>query len=99
MSKMNSYKKLYLTGFLFVVIIAVCLVYSILYVSKMYFKRTQSNDITLDSLSATPDTVYQEKIVEKIKRDTLKIYVYPKPKIEKDTSTSSLSSSSTQSQD
>lgn len=99
MSKMSSYKKLYLTGFVFVVIISFCLVYSILYVSKMYFKRTQSNDITLDSLSATPDTVYQEKIVEKIKRDTLKIYVYPKPKIEKDTSTSSPSSSSTQSQD
>ena len=99
MSNMNSYKKLYLTGFLFVVIIAVCLTCSIFYVSKMYFKRTQSNNITVDSLSATPDTIYIEKPVEKLKTDT--IYVYPKPKVKvkTDSTTSSPLSSSTQSQD
>lgn len=57
----------------------------------MYHKKSQTNNSINDSSYKTPDTVYQEKIVEKLRVDTFKVYVPVKPKVEKkDTTTPSL---------
>jgi len=99
MSKLSSYKKLYLTGFIFVGFIILCLSFSIYHATKLYDNKFKSKKLENENVSYITDTVYIEKPVEKLKTDT--VYVYPKPKVKvkTDSTTSSPLPSSTQSQD
>jgi len=100
MGKISSYKKLYYVGFVFLLIIVSLLVYSLAYISKQYnWIHKDSSDKFSDTTLNQPDTIYQEKIVEKVMIDTVKIYVPVKPKVEvKDTTTNPPLSVSSQSQ-
>ena len=87
MSKISSYKKLYYVGFSFLFIFITIMIYSLLFFFKQcnWNRKNSSNKIT-DTLSNKTDTVYQDKIVERLRVDTLKVYIPIKPKVEqKDT--------------
>ena len=97
---MSSYRKLYYVGFTFFLFFLLLVVYSLYVISDKYdLLGSNSSNITTDSSMYQPDTIYQEKIVEKLRVDTLKIFVPVKPKVEvKDTTTVPSSSTSNQSQ-
>ncbi len=100
MGKISSYKKLYYVGFVFLFIIVSLLVYALSYILKQYnwIHKDSSNKFS-DTTVNQPDTVYQEKIIEKLRVDTFKVYVPVKPKVEKRDTTTNLSLSvSSQSQ-
>lgn len=99
MSKMNSYKKLYLTGFIFVGFITLCLVFSIYHATKFYDNKLKTKKLENKNVLYITDTIYIEKPVEKLKTDTVYIYPKPKVKVKTDSTTSSPSPFSIQSQD
>ena len=84
MGKISSYKKLYYVGFTFLVIILFLLLYSLFFISKQYnWIHVGSSEKKNDTFISQPDTVYQERVVEKLRVDTFKVYVPVKPKVEK----------------
>jgi len=100
MSKISSYKKLYYVGFTFLCLFVSIIIYSLFFFFKQcnLTEKNTSNTI-VDSTLNQPDTIFQEKIVETLRVDTLKVYIPVKPKVEtKDTTTSPSLSVSSQSQ-
>jgi hypothetical protein len=62
-------------------------------------KQKDTSNTVVDTLSNQTDTIFQEKIVEVLRVDTLKVYIPVKPKVEtKDTTTAPSLSVSSQSQ-
>ena len=62
-------------------------------------KQKDTSNTIVDTTSNQPDTIFQEKIVETLRVDTVKVYIPVKPKVEtKDTTTSPSLSVSSQSQ-
>ena len=100
MGKISSYKKLYYVGFTFLFIIMSLLVYSLVFISKQYnWIHVDKKTENIDTYYQQPDTIFKEKIVEKIVVDTFKLYIPVKPKVVvKDTSITPPLSVSSQSQ-
>jgi hypothetical protein len=100
MSKVSSYKKLYYIGFTFLFIIVSIVIYMLSIVFNQYsLKQKDTSNTIVDTTLNQPDTIFQEKIVETLRVDTLKVYIPVKPKVEtKDTTTSPSLSASSQSQ-
>jgi hypothetical protein len=100
MSKVSSYKKLYYVGFTFLFLFVLIIIYTLSIVFNQYsLKQKDTSNTVVDTLSNQTDTIFQEKIVEILKVDTLKVYIPVKPKVEtKDTTTSPSLPVSSQSQ-
>ena len=95
---MNSFKKLYLMGFTFVLIIMVSIIAIVMGIYNSSKNNSEHEDTAYQPI-LLHDTIIHERSVEKIIKDTVKIYIPAKPKVEKkDTSTVLPSSSSNQSQ-
>ena len=68
MSKVSSYKKLYYVGFTFLFIFVSIVIYMLSIVFNQYsLKQKDTSNTIVDTTLNQPDTIFQEKIVEKEK--------------------------------
>jgi Co/Zn/Cd efflux system component len=74
---MNSYKRLYLIGFSFFLLIG--LIISSMVTVFIFRRKPENIQDSVVTMKRTPDTIYTEKIIEKKVIDTVKVYI-PAPK-------------------
>lgn len=101
MSKMSSFKRLYIFGFTIVLSVLGLLTYMGYQIGRKIDWNHSKTKEQISNIIIETDTIVKEVLVEKVIRDTVyKLYSPQKPKLEvKDTTTDYPSPSSTQSQD
>lgn len=101
MTKMSSFKRLYLFGFTIVLSVLGLLTYMGYQISRKIDWNHSKTKEQIGNIIIETDTIVKEVLVEKVIRDTIyKLYAPPKPKLElKDTSTNHPLPSVIQSQD